>query len=58
MMPIEIHMFPCLNDNYGFLLHDKESDLTATVDTPEVEAIMEALSQKGCLLYTSPSPRD
>tara|TARA_B100000029_G_scaffold513973_1_gene615166 strand:+ start:9245 stop:10009 length:765 start_codon:yes stop_codon:yes gene_type:complete len=43
-------MFPCLNDNYGFLLHDKESDLTATVDTPEVEAIMEALSQKGWTL--------
>jgi hydroxyacylglutathione hydrolase len=46
MMPIEIHMFPCLKDNYGFLIHDKKSGFTATVDTPEVEAILAALSEK------------
>ena len=47
MKPIEIHMFPCLQDNYGFLLHDAETGVTATVDTPEVEPILAALHGKG-----------
>jgi hydroxyacylglutathione hydrolase len=44
---IEIHMFPCLQDNYGFLIHDTESGATATVDTPEVGPIEAALAEKG-----------
>ena len=24
-MTLEIHQFPCLSDNYGFLLHDPDS---------------------------------
>lgn len=47
MAPIEIYMFPCLQDNYGFLLHDEETGVTATVDTPEVEVILGALREKG-----------
>ena len=47
MKPIEIHMFPCLQDNYGFLLHDAATDVTATVDTPEVGPILTALHEKG-----------
>ena len=47
MQPIEIHMFPCLRDNYGFLLHDAETSVTAAVDTPEVEPILAALRDKG-----------
>ena len=47
MKPIEIHMFPCLRDNYGFLLHDAEADVTAAVDTPEVAPILAALQDKG-----------
>ena len=47
MNAIQIHMFPCLQDNYGFLLHDGEAGVTATVDTPEVEAILNALGEKG-----------
>jgi len=46
MIPIEIHMFPCLNDNYGFLVHDQESGFTAAVDTPEAETILAELSKK------------
>ena len=46
MQSIKIHMFPCLRDNYGFLLHDEEAGVTATVDTPEVEAILGALDEK------------
>ena len=34
-MPLSVHMFPCLSDNYGFLLHDPDSGETAAIDTPE-----------------------
>jgi len=47
---LEIHMFPCLSDNYGFLLHDKKHNLTATIDTPEVAAIQNALAGKNWTL--------
>lgn len=46
-MALDIHMFPCLNDNYGFLIHDAESGSTATIDTPEAAAINAALEEKG-----------
>lgn len=39
-------MFPCLDDNYGFLVHDPDSGLTACVDTPEVQPILAALREK------------
>jgi hydroxyacylglutathione hydrolase len=32
---LEIHQFPCLSDNYGFLLHDPASGETAAIDTPD-----------------------
>jgi len=43
---LEIKMFPCLFDNYGFLIHDAEANLTATIDTPEVSAIQNALAEE------------
>ena len=43
---LEIKMFPCLFDNYGFLIHDAETNLTATIDTPEVSAIQNALAEQ------------
>lgn len=46
-MTLEVHMFPCLSDNYGFLIHDAEADVTAVVDTPEVAPINAALAEKG-----------
>ena len=46
-MTVEVSMFSCLSDNYGFLLHDVSSGLTATIDTPEVTAINKALSDRG-----------
>jgi len=49
-MSIEVHMFGCLNDNYGFLLHDTQHNLTASIDTPEVEPINAALEEKGWTL--------
>ncbi len=42
-----VHMFPCLKDNYGFLLHDPESGETATIDTPEAGRILEEADAKG-----------
>ena len=32
---LEVHQFPCLSDNYGYLLHDPESGETAAIDTPD-----------------------
>ncbi|MGD8340889.1 MAG: hydroxyacylglutathione hydrolase, partial [Gammaproteobacteria bacterium] len=37
MKDLEIAQFPCLSDNYGFLLHDPESGLTAAIDTPDAD---------------------
>lgn len=38
-----IHMFACLSDNYGFLVHDSVSGLTACIDTPDADAIISEL---------------
>ena len=45
-MGLEVHQFGCLSDNYGFLIHDPESGETATVDSPDAEAIDAALEEK------------
>jgi hydroxyacylglutathione hydrolase len=47
MNRLDYHMFPCLMDNYGYLIHDAGSGLTATIDTPEVGPIQRALEEKG-----------
>lgn len=39
-MQLEVHQFPCLDDNYGFLLHDPESGETACIDTPDAQAYL------------------
>ena len=44
---LEVYQFPCLNDNYGFLIHEVQSGCTATIDTPEVGPINAALAAKG-----------
>ena len=44
--PLEIYMFPCLWDNYGFLVHSPETGETACIDTPEVDKIVLALEAK------------
>jgi len=47
MTELAIHMFPCLADNYGYLLHDAESGATAAVDTPDAVEILRQLDAKG-----------
>ena len=44
---LEIYQIPCLQDNYGFLVHDPETGATATIDTPGVAPINQALAAKG-----------
>jgi hydroxyacylglutathione hydrolase len=44
---IQIHQFPCLSDNYGYLLHDPVSGETACIDTPDAEAYLNEAAAKG-----------
>ena len=46
-MPIDIRQFPCLSDNYGYLVHDRASGKTAAIDTPDAEAINRELEKAG-----------
>jgi hydroxyacylglutathione hydrolase len=50
MATLQVHQFPCLSDNYGYLIHDPEANVTATIDTPEVAAINAALKETGWTL--------
>ena len=49
-MSLEIHQFPCLSDNYGYLIHEPKSGATAAIDTPDAKAIEKALKEKGWTL--------
>lgn len=44
---LEVHQFPCLSDNYGYLLHDPASGETACIDTPDAEAYLREAGHKG-----------
>ncbi|MDE8650327.1 hydroxyacylglutathione hydrolase [Novosphingobium album (ex Liu et al. 2023)] len=44
---LEVHQFPCLSDNYGFLLHDPASGETACIDTPDADACLREAKAKG-----------
>jgi len=43
---LQIHQFPCLSDNYGFLIHDTESGATAAIDTPDAGEILHQADAK------------
>lgn len=47
MAELERHQFLCLKDNYGVLIHDRASGLTASIDAPEAEPVRRALAAKG-----------
>jgi hydroxyacylglutathione hydrolase len=49
-MAAQIHLFSCLSDNYGVLLHDPASGKTAAIDAPEAAAVEAALQKKGWTL--------
>ena len=44
---LEVHQFPCLSDNYGYLLHDPDSGETVCIDTPDAEAYLREAGHKG-----------
>jgi hydroxyacylglutathione hydrolase len=50
MSDLTIHMVPCLADNYGYLLHDPASRRTAAIDTPDADAYLAALAERGWTL--------
>ncbi|WP_438726753.1 hydroxyacylglutathione hydrolase [Parasphingorhabdus sp. DH2-15] len=46
-MAIIVHQFPCLSDNYGFLLHDEASGETVAIDTPDASVYLAEAAAKG-----------
>lgn len=46
-MPLTVHQFPCLSDNYGFLVRDDATGQVATIDTPDADAILAQLKSLG-----------
>ncbi len=51
-MSLTVHQFPCLSDNYGFLIRDEASGEAACIDTPEAGAILRELDRLGWRLTT------
>ncbi len=46
-MALVIEQFICRSDNFGVLVHDPDSGLTASIDAPEEAAIRAILKEKG-----------
>jgi hydroxyacylglutathione hydrolase len=46
-MAAEIRLFPCLSDNFGYLVHDPDTNATVSIDAPEAPAIIMALEREG-----------
>lgn len=47
MSDLEFHLFPCLKDNYGCLVHDRRTQKTVAIDAPDAAPIRAALDHKG-----------
>ena len=46
-MAAAIRLFPCLSDNFGYLIHDDATKATASIDAPEAGPIVKALEREG-----------
>src|SRR5436190_7399386 len=46
-MPAQTHLFRCLQDNFGVLVHDPASGATAAIDAPEAAPVEAALKATG-----------
>lgn len=46
-MTLDVHLFPCRSDNYGFLIRDRATGQVAAVDTPDAARILEELEALG-----------
>ncbi len=49
-MAAAVHLFPCLSDNFGVLVHDPVTKATASIDAPEAAAVKAALAARGWTL--------
>ena len=49
-MAAEIRLFPCLSDNFGYLIHDPATKATASIDAPEAAPIIKVLQREGWTL--------
>ncbi len=49
-MTLTVRQFPCLSDNYGFLVRDDATGKVACIDTPDAEAILAELATAGWTL--------
>src|SRR5436309_13857412 len=47
LMAAEIRLFPCLTDNFGYLIHNPATKATASIDAPEAGRIVKALEREG-----------
>jgi hydroxyacylglutathione hydrolase len=47
VVSLQVHQFPCLSDNYGYLLHDPASYETVCIDTPDAEAYLREANAQG-----------
>mmetsp|Transcript_4029 Transcript_4029/g.7919 ORF Transcript_4029/g.7919 Transcript_4029/m.7919 type:complete len:133 (-) Transcript_4029:260-658(-) len=47
---LEVAQFPCLDDNYGYLIHDATTGETAAIDTPCADTIRRELDRHGWTL--------
>ena len=47
---LQVHQFPTRSDNYGVLIHDPETEATASIDAPDAEELLAALHEKGWVL--------
>jgi hydroxyacylglutathione hydrolase len=46
-MVLQILTVPCLADNYAYIAHDPATGVTAVIDVPEAEPILQALDKQG-----------
>ena len=47
MAKLDIHQFPCRSDNYGVLIHDAATSLTASIDAPDAGEVLDAVEETG-----------
>ncbi|KAI2503764.1 Hydroxyacylglutathione hydrolase C-terminus [Fragilaria crotonensis] len=47
MSSLTVAQFPCLSDNYGYLIHDEASGCTAAIDTPCASTYRKELLKRG-----------
>jgi hydroxyacylglutathione hydrolase len=50
MSQLEVDLFLCRQDNFGVLIHDRDSGETASIDAPDAGAVQKALRRNGWTL--------